>query len=236
MMRPRGSTYALIASLVLFVPALSGCLVAQATAMEHQDDAEDIARDWDADARLLHIMGMEGRGDMANGMGGWEGDASGAEVWTRTEQDDEVGDGHAEVWAYHFRNGAGTEDLFVMLDRDGKEIQRETAEPEDDAEPIGDYDVDSDEALDKAKAASKGLRDGTDSDHYGIVMVLGRDSGFGANPAWLIMGGGGGDGSGAGDGSGGGGMVAIDAKTGEVLAQFDGSAMGGMDGWDDERH
>lgn len=79
-----GRLAAVALAALVAAPALAGCLgSAQASAMEQQDTAHDRAKEWDADAQLAFVIGIEG--DFATMMGGgnwsgsgWGGSGSGS--------------------------------------------------------------------------------------------------------------------------------------------------------------
>lgn len=229
----------MLAALLLAAPVLAGCIgSAQATAMEEQDTAEDLAQDWDDDVQLVSIVGLEGNfpGGAWAGMGDWDWDwdwdwdharpgpsadaqasytvqqssAGSGDYWERAADDDDVGDGKCELWAYRFisPNKPG-QAYVVVVDRDGELVHQGIEDKDGDDVPLGAWEIDSDEAADIALDANEGLRQGTSSEHYGIILVLGHDEDRG-NAVWFIAGGGG-DSSG-----GGGGMVILDGVTGEV--------------------
>ncbi len=143
-----------ILSLVCVVAlALSGCLTASAaTAKEHQGKATDEAQsDWAADAQLVGIFGMEGTNQ------GWEegpwsaGEDQSENYFASAEEDDDVGDGRSEVWAYGYQAESKPDEFFIVFfDKDGDRQGDMTVPAEDDMLPIGDYDLNSDEAVDKA--------------------------------------------------------------------------------------
>lgn len=213
-------------------PALSGCLTAQATAMQYQDTAHARAQDWDPDAELAGIFGVEGTfGAMFGGvpwmgpspqMSGsmdWDGSGPGASAqsqhgekayWSRAREDPNVGDGRTEFWIYGFVAEGRSEAFYVVVDRDGEVLDTGTTARDEDTVPVGQYNVDSDRALQIAKDANQGLEEGLDSENFGLVMGLKRDADQ-DHARWFVAGGGG-DESG-----GGGGFVVIDAVTGEVL-------------------
>lgn len=228
-------------AIVLMVAApMAGCITAQATAMQYRDAAHARANEWDSGAELAQIVGVEGQfesamssgsfgGSSGSGSYGGYGDYGGsgdtrvrsshgdAPYWDRAKDDPRVGDGRAEFWVYSFVAEGRDETFIVVVDQDGQVIDNGTEAKEDDV-PIGTWNVDSDRALQIAKDNNEGIRRGTDSDNFGLVMVLDRDPDQ-DNARWTVVGGGG-DASG-----GGGGVVIIDAVTGEVL-----SSQGGFSG------
>lgn len=135
--------------------------------------------------------------------------------WSRTADDGDVGDGRCEFWVYAFVAEGREEAYFVVVDRDGDILDEGAAERDDDLRPVGEWNIDSDRALDIAKENNQGLRQGLDSENFSVVSVLNRDAGE-DHATWTIVGAGG-DASG-----GGGGMVVIDAVTGQVLRSHGG--------------
>lgn len=222
-----------ILSLVCVVAlALSGCLTASAaTAKEHQGKATDEAQsEWAADAQLVGIFGMEGTNQ------GWEegpwsaGEDQSKNYFASAEDDDDVGDGRSEVWAYGYQADSKPDEFFIVFfDKDGDRQGDMTVPAEDDMLPIGDYELNSDEAVDKAKEAEDGIETALETENHFMVVFLAKAEDH-PNPVWSVMAGGGGQSD---DGSygGGGGFAVVDAVTGEVLAHFGGSGSGSS-GWD----
>lgn len=204
-------------AVLLIAPALAGCLGnAQATAMEHRDTAEAHAAEETNNPRIVKIVGAEGT---FSGMAGMDGAWTDADYWDRARDDPNPGDGHAEIWVYQFVGEDDPDTLYtVVLDRDG-EVVAESQDARDGEDPIGEWNVDSDEAMETAKEANDGLREGLSADNHGVALIL-EDDGSHANPTWRIAGGGGGA-----DGAGG-GTVLVDAVTGEVLESEGGSWSG----------
>ncbi len=222
-----------VVSLVCVVAlALSGCLTASAaTAKEHQGKATDEAQsEWAADAQLVGIFGMEGTNQ------GWEegpwgaGEDQSENYFASAEDDEDVGDGRSEVWAYGYQADSKPDEFYIVFfDKDGDRQGDMTVPAEDDMLPIGDYDLNSDEAVDKAKAAEDGIESALETENHFMVVFLAKADDH-PNPVWSVMAGGGGQSD---DGSygGGGGFAVVDAVTGEVLAHFGGSGSGSS-GWD----
>lgn len=213
--------------------AFSGCLTASAaTAKEHQGQATDDAQtEWASDAELVGIFGMEGTNE------GWDegpwgaGEDQSENYFAEAEDDDEVGDGRAEVWAYGYQADTKPDEFYIVFfDKDGDRQGDMTIPAEDDMLPIGDYDVNSDEAVEKAKEAEDGIQAALDSENHFMVVFLAKHEDH-PNPVWSVMAGGGGQ---SGDGSfgGGGGFAVVDAVTGEVLAHYGGSGGGSGGSWD----
>lgn len=229
----RGSLKAwLLIGALAALPTLAGCIgTAQASAMEMRDPAQDLAEDWDSQATLVGVLGLEGGGGLMgflqeDGWDDWSWDWDGHtshhagdgafhvqssdDHWARAADDDSIGDGKCEVWAYRFISPSQPGKVYVVvLDRDGELLHDEVDDRESQDEPLGNWEIDSDEAAEIALDVNEGLRRGTNSEHYGIMLALGQDEEY-ASPTWFIAGGGG-DASG-----GGGGFVVIDAVTGEV--------------------
>lgn len=194
-------------------PALAGCLgSAQGTAQASLSPAEQAARRWDGGAYLVGVIGYEGApgpwmsGFLGDGWG-WTSESTSAHG-PRTSQDARVGDGVCEVWVYGYRAPGKAAMYVVAVDKDGRVLRAGESEP--DMVAVGAWRVNSDEALRIAKNANDGLRRGVESQHFALVLALGKEA---ADPRarWMIAGGGG-------DASGGGGdQVVLDAVSGEVL-------------------
>lgn len=229
----RNNKATVFAILIVLALVASGCLTASAaTAKEHQGKATDTARDtWASDAELVGIFGLEGTDQgWSEGPWGTDGQGESRDYFQGAEEDDKVGDGRAEVWAYGYQAESKPDEFFIVFyDKDGDKEGNMTIPAEDDLRPIGDYDLNSDEAVEKAKEAEEGIRTALDSENHFLVVFLARSDDH-PNPVWSVMAGGGGMESGGG-GSGGGGFAVIDANTGEVLAHWGGSG-GGMGEWD----
>lgn len=219
MTRNRGLVAVLLATLVA-APALAGCLgSAQATAMDQRDPADDRAQQWDEDAQLAKIVGLEGNTSSGSG-DGYDGSAA---YWEPAREDDSVGDGRIAVWVYVYVSPNEPGKTFVVVVHDG-EIEQ-TEEEDEDEQALPEFSVDSDEAAEIAAENNEGIATAKDSENYGFVYHLEtNDDGI---PTWFVAGGGGDD-----DG-GGGGFVVIDARNGEVLESRSGSYQdGGSGGWD----
>lgn len=211
-MRPNEhAPLAILLAMLVAAPAFSGCLgTAQATAGDQASTAEDRASQWSENPRMIQAVGVEG--DFGSAFGGYEGDADEeASYWDRAREDPEVGDGRTEIWVYRFLSDQDPDTVFtVVVDKDGEIVATDEESRDEDDDPIGEWNVDSDEAAETAMETNAGLREGTSSENYGMVFVLQEDDDH-QNPTWTVVGGGG-------DASGGGGVVVIDAVTGEVLS------------------
>lgn len=209
----------MLAALVVLAPALAGCLgTAGATAMEHESTAEDEARAWADEPRLIAIYGAEGSFQGAAGFvdASWSDEAH----WEQAREDPDPGDGHAELWLYRYLAEDRPNTVYeVVVDKDGEVLAQQERERTAGDEPLGEVNLDSDDALEAAKEASDGLRQGLEADNYGVIAMLDDRQGYG-NPTWTVAGGGG-DRSG-----GGGGYAVVDAVTGEVL-EVHGGGFGG---------
>jgi hypothetical protein len=223
----QAAPFALLVAGLFVSLALAGCLASAATAQSVQPDADAYAQSWDADARLVAIIGLEGRSAELASMGlDWMSDED--EHWERAEADPEPGNGQAEVWVFSYH---GSEDraLHVVLDGKGEILDAFEEARLTDLLPVGDYQVDSDEAMSIAMSENEGLQDARERDSFGVMSMLARPM-EDYDPTWVIMGGFGDFREGAG-----GGFVVIDAMTGEVLFSHGGfrSWQSGWDGdWD----
>lgn len=211
---------AVLVALLAATAALAGCLgTAAATAMQTRDEADAAAKRWDKGAMLAQVVGVEGSSSLAGlaAAYGASGDHS------RGADDEEIGDGRCEVWVYRYVASAKPKAFVVVVDREGNVLRAgEETRTREDATPLGAWSIDSDRALEIAKDASAGLRDGAGKDHFALASVL-RHAPGARHATWTIAGGGG-DMSG-----GGGGVVEIDAVDGRVLSAHGGS--GSWSGW-----
>ncbi len=178
------------------------------SALAHRDRAFAAAREWDQGAELTRVIGFEG----VNWAELVEGFSYGAvdEATSRSANDDEVGDGHSEIWIYRFASTGKPEAYSVVIDGDGDVLSKEPEELDDGDIPVEEWTIDSDEAAEIATDRNPHLRRGAEAENAGIVLILQRDSATG-NATWKVAGGGG-DSRG-----GGGGEVIVDAVTGEVV-------------------
>lgn len=213
----RWASVVMVASL-LALPALAGCVgTAGATAMEHRSVAGEEASEWSQGASLVQIVGVEGSWNMTTGFAGSMGE-SGEAYWDRAEDDPNPGNGHAEVWVYRFVDSGASEAVFsVAVDESGEVLGVSEGERSSGMVALGEWSVDSDEAMEIALDMNSGLRDASQTENVGLVSVLYQEEDR-ENPVWRIAGGGG-DASG-----GGGGSVLLDAVTGEVLESMGGFA------------
>lgn len=209
---------AFLGCVLLLATTLAGCTsTSPSTAAALQGEADDRAQEWDSGAQLVLIVGTEGTFQMQGMMDQFEPfdspeleEAARQDFWERVEDDPEPGDGKAEFWLYVYRGGDG-EHLIVVVDRDEKIIYEDQAqEAEDLGSPVGEYSVDSDDAMRIALEANDELAGAAETEHFAFVAGLFRES-AGTDPNWIVAGGGG-----SSEG-GGGGMVRIDATTGDVL-------------------
>jgi hypothetical protein len=227
----------LLAAVAIASTALAGCFLGSAaagTAKAEESTATDHAKDeWASDAQLVAVIGFEGQSDGEAGFDFPADDEKAAQFFAKANQDDNVGDGKAEVWAYAYMAGSKSDQVYVVfVERDGTVLGADEypAEDMDDLRPIGEYEVNSDEALRIAKEEDEGLRNGLESGNYGVVMGLAypaSDDFETQNAVWFVAGGGG-------DMEGGdGGFVVLDAVTGAVIfsSSMFADGMGGMGPW-----
>lgn len=135
----------LLAALAFAGVALSGCLEApsflftadtEATAREHLDVAQGAAQAWSPDAKLVAVFSLE------------SADAEEAELPT----DPEIGNGRAVAWWYTFHDG--NESRVYRVAADGTLGQENATEAEPyvgDSLALGEWQVDSDRALETAR-------------------------------------------------------------------------------------
>jgi hypothetical protein len=169
----------------LFLTPLAGCLGATAaTAGEVAAKARSIAHDWDADAALQGIAGIELK-EMPPFLA-----AAAAQAGTDSPQaqllqyhDSNVGDGRAGAWIFGFR--AGERELLLAIDAGGRELLRHVDDDDRGSRgerPIGEFAIDSDDAMRLAaehNATFAGQRGGA------VVASLALMPGP-AGPVWLL--------------------------------------------------
>ncbi len=226
--------FAPILLILLFAGALvSGCLDAtpQMTAMQARDEVATAAGEWDPQSELVFIVGLEGRasnqylreflGGQLFAEMGFEGfeetDQEGKPHWERMESDSDPGNGKAELWLLHYTSPTRTDELVLLLDRDGNVLDRmnQTDAPSDGGS-VANFTVDSDEAVATAMAASDELRETRESSNVFIGSALVFDPSQGG-PVWTVT-------AIGGDLDGiRGGVVQLDAVSGEVLFTDGGS-------------
>lgn len=137
---------ALLFALAFAGVALSGCLEApsflfaadsEATAQKNLDLAQEAAKAWSANATLTSVFAFET-----------------AEPESDLPTDPDVGNGRAVAWWYGF--AAGNETRAYRVTADGEvALENDTSEAGMDADqtlPLGEWTVDSDKALETAKA------------------------------------------------------------------------------------
>lgn len=223
-----GSKGLAIATAILL--AVAGCVgsAAAGTAKGGEPPAEAEAKRWDSGAQLVKIIGVEGSFPVVGwtGFGSYSGSGNtyasagstdlGFEYMSRGKDDRTIGDGRCEVWIYRYVSTGESEAFVVVVDKDGKVLKTGTDEKRDDDRTVGEWKINSDQALQIAKDASPHLRRGVESQSFALFEGLHRDDAQ-QHAAWYVAGGGG-DASG-----GGGGFVKIDAVTGRVLETAGGS-------------
>lgn len=222
----------LLGILVLAGAVLAGCLDAspQLTAMQAQDEAAAAADAWDVDAELVFIVGLEGRatnnhlrdflGSQLFAEMGFEGfeetDGEGTPHWERMESDRDPGNGKAELWLLHYTAAGQDEELVLLLDRDGNELDRMNHTGSPGGGSVENFTVDSDAAVATAMDESAELRETRESSNVFIGSALVFDPSHGG-PVWTIT-------AIGGDLDGiRGGVVQLDAVSGEVIYRDGGS-------------
>jgi hypothetical protein len=205
MARPALRLFLLFASIASLV--LAGCIgsAQAASAKQNMGAADEAARAWSADARLAQVAGVEGTfASLA---------AAFAQVSTKdfsqAGEDETVGDGLAEAWAYRYVAAGKDKSYVVVLDKEGNVVRKGEEAKRADDRPLGAWSLDSDEAMEAAVKANADLAKGLGSRFFGVVAVLHQE---GAGPVWLVAGGGGDLDGGAG------GHVLVDAVTGAILS------------------
>lgn len=205
---------------LLFVAALSlsGCIgTAAASAMEAQSPANEAARQWKPEAELNGVMGMEGTlhmewmAAMMMQMAEPASDSSSTPPhFDEAEKDKRVGDGRSMVWAYRYI-APDTPGFFVVIEQDENVVYTKYINDDDQkGRSLGQWVIDSHEALRIAKEHNEGLREGVKGEQFGIMEKLERVE-TQEHATWIVAGGG------AGPSGAGGGMVEIDAVNGAVL-------------------
>jgi hypothetical protein len=200
----------LLLAVCLLVPALAGCSTLAAdepTAAEHRDEARDRALEWNEDAQLVRIVGVEG--SHGEGYAGVDDKPDNGTFWRAALDDGDVGDGRCAVWAYRFVAPDEGSVFQVVVDGDGEIVSATPRGSASQAAPLPEDVIGSDEAVATARDASEGLDRGLDSDGAGLTVQLMHDPEEDA-PVWRIAGGGG-------PGPHGGGMIVLDARTGGVI-------------------
>lgn len=215
----------LVALAAALAPALAGCIgsASAASAKDNLGAADEAAKKWDSNARLAQIVGAEGTlGALASAFGGSSSDLGDA------SDDESVGDGLAEVWIYRYVASSKSMSYVVVVSKDGAILREGQEAKRAEDQPLGQWSLDSDDAVKLALAENEHLRKGLESRFFGFAVVLHQEGA--GNPVWLVAGGGG-DFT-----SGGGGSVILDAVTGKILSSEGGSGSasdytGGYGGW-----
>lgn len=201
-----------LALVALLAVVVSGCTNAAAgTALAAKAPADQSAQAWSSDAQLAGLMGMEGAfvgsSFMTMAMSGTWGSG---ESFSGSERDPRVGDGRTEFWMSFYTSPTKQGGYVVVVDKDNKVVRSRAISEAMSAQPVGAWSINSDDALQRAKEANQGLREGLDANRFGVLSGLRHDPEFG-RATWTILGGGG-DREG-----GGGGLVVLDANTGAIL-------------------
>lgn len=186
---------------------LAGCIgsASAASAKDNLGAADEAARKWDSNARLAQIVGAEGTlSALASTFGGSSSDLGSA------GDDENVGDGLAEVWIYRYVADSKSMSYVVVVSKDGEILREGQEQKRADDRALGPWSLDSDDAVKLALEANEALRKGLESRFFGFAVVLHQEGT--PNPMWMVAGGGG-DLNG-----GGGGHVIVDAVTGKIIA------------------
>lgn len=206
MARPALRLFLLFASVASLV--LAGCIgsAQAASAKENMGVADEAAKAWSPDAKLAQVAGVEGTFAALA--------AAFAQVSTKdfgkAGEDEKVGDGLAEAWAYRYVAASKDKSYVVVLDKEGSIVRKGEEGRRADDRPLAAWTLDSDAAMRIAVEANEGLAKGLDSRFFGVVSILHQPEG--ADPVWLVAGGGGDLDGGAG------GHVLLDAASGKVLS------------------
>lgn len=137
----QGGRALLVAAILLTV----GCIgaVAEGTpAMEHRDTADERAQEIDAEGELLSVNAFETNQTPEDVPQNPQGPSPADVV-----HDDRIGDGGPPAWVYEYRLDNAT--LDVIVSDDGTVLHEERDDDvEEDAVPLGDWEVTSVEAVD----------------------------------------------------------------------------------------
>ena len=228
--------FALLAALLLSASAagLAGCLeggVTLLTAKQARGQADDAAERWEDDAALVGAYGMEfgpaararfseminagapGEGSPPMDEGDDEGQRAMISAVVGAE-DDVPGDGKAPLWVFSYRSERVEGGYDVAVTGDGVVHEAENGGPSMPFaithKPIGDWQVDSDEGSEVARADAGYERAVADPEAMAFTLLVQG----GASPVWLFGAQLGPDANG-GDGSE--SFVAVDASTGEAI-------------------
>lgn len=192
---------------------LAGCVgsAQAASAKQNLAPADEAAKAWDADAKLVQVVGVEGTfASLAAAFA-----KASTQDFAQAGEDETVGDGLAEVWVYRYVAAGKAKSYVVVLDKEGNVARQGEEAKRDDDKPLGAWSLDSDEAMLLALKANDALAKGVQGRFFGVVSVLHQEGA--GNPVWLVAGGGG-------DLTGGaGGHVVLDAVTGKVLSSEGGA-------------
>lgn len=193
---------------LLAAPALAGCAgetASGATVLEHREAAEDRAAQWDEQARLSKVTGVEGR--HAEHVAGDERLPEEEPFWAPAANDSDVGDGRSAVWAYEFASPSQSDTVLqVAVDAAGTVVSTSTEPRKAEDQPLPAGVLDSDEAAEIAKQANAELREGLQKSDPGVSLHLVHEEDHGV-AVWRVSGG----------GEQSGGTVTLDARSGEVL-------------------
>lgn len=202
-------------SLVLLVlvasamPVLAGCATVaanEATAEDHREMAEERAREWDEDAQLVRVIGVEGR--HGEHFAGVDSRPTNRSFWHGAVDDGDVGDGRCVVWTYRFvAEQPDPSHAYRVAIQDGEIVSTGLRANPDATEPLPEGLIDSDEAAQAARDAHEGIDEGLDGDDPGLTLQLVHDEEEDV-PVWRVVGGG---------GQGTGGAVVLDARTGGII-------------------
>lgn len=171
--------------LLLVTAILAGCVgEAQTTARKLLDEAEaELARtavgnEEMKDSRLVGAWCFEGDRRQAYDAfrsrlpwrDGKEGDPP---LWDQGPWgDSDIGDGKCDLWAYRFVSPSGLHGLVRAIDREGSPKYLATTGPQP---ALGEWKLDSDDAIRRARGASQNLdtvidRDGIEGLHVAYVL------------------------------------------------------------------
>ncbi len=147
-------------------------------AQKNRDAADVAASEWDAQARLVAVHGIESN------------QTSDDPPHLTGRSDPLVGDGRAHAWKYVFASQDRPDDGYhVTVAANGTVLDANVTEPGDDVEPIVDWNVDSDEAARTVADENQTYRDATGRNDTTVVFFLGmgETDGDETDPVWLLL-------------------------------------------------
>lgn len=196
---------------VLLTLIMAGCTTLdQVPAMEARDLAEETAEEWNGNASLTYVVGIEGApGPVLETIG--DAPWGNMSVWERASEDDQVGDGRAEAWLFLFTAEHSALDVVVDKHQEVVDVEQRAVENPSDGldEPCC---VGSDEVAAVAVASNQAIERVLEEPEASLLLVLDREQDRG--PLWRMMA--------TSDGQDG-GVTVVDARSGQVLSSHAGT-------------